>query len=225
MTTTTANTEKWYDKTWLVVILCLFIFPIGLYALWKSSKIAKGWKIAWTVIIGVLAIASLSGNKSSSTASNTSNSSNTSSASQDNSSNTPTYKKIGDQIDVGNFSYVVNNIRFTKTVGSDYSQKTADGIYLIIDVTFRNNDKEEHTLDNSLFKLTDENGTEFESSSDGETALEMEGKETLFLKECNPNITKSGLLIFEVPDKKVYDLHLSGGMWDGETTIVKLTGN
>lgn len=49
------------------------------------------------------------------------------------------------------------------------------------------------------------------------------GKETLFLKQCNPQITKSGLLIFEVPDKKAYDLHLSGGFWNGKTTVVKLT--
>lgn len=135
----------------------------------------------------------------------------------------PQYNKIGDQIDVGNFSYVVNDSKFAKTVGNEFSQKTADGVYLIVAVTFRNNDNKEHTLDNSFFKLTDENGTEFESSTEGETALEMSGKETLFLKQCNPHITKSGLLIFEVPEQKVYDLHLSGGFWSGKTAIVKLT--
>lgn len=138
-------------------------------------------------------------------------------------SDKPDYKKIGDQIEVGNFSYRVNSAKFAKTVGSDFAQKTADGIFLIVNVSFRNNDSEEHTLDNSFFKLTDENGTEFESSTDGEAALEMSGQETLFLKQCNPQITKSGLLIFEVPGKKVYDLHLSGGFWSGKTAVVKLT--
>ncbi|MCC6760569.1 MAG: DUF4352 domain-containing protein [Chitinophagaceae bacterium] len=133
------------------------------------------------------------------------------------------YNKIGDQIEVGNFTYKVNGIKFAKSVGNEFTRKTADGIYLIANVTFRNNDNEEHTLDNSFFKLTDENGTEFQSSTDGETALEMSGQETLFLKQCNPQITKSGLLIFEVPNKKVYDLHLSGGFWNGKTAVVKLT--
>lgn len=132
-------------------------------------------------------------------------------------------KKIGDQVHVGNFSYVVNNIKFAKTVGNDFLQKSADGVFLLVSVTFRNNDNEEHTLDNSFFKLTDENGTEFSSSSDGSSALEMSGHETLFLKECNPHISKSGLLVFEVPDEKVYDLHLSGGFWNGKTAVVKLT--
>jgi hypothetical protein len=138
-------------------------------------------------------------------------------------SSQPVYNKMGDQIEVGNFSYVINSAKFAKSIGNEFSRQTADGIYLIVNMTFRNNDKEEHTLDNSFFKLSDENGTEFQSSTEGETALEMSGQETLFLKQCNPHITKSGLLIFEVPDKKVYDLHLSGGFWNGETAVVKLT--
>jgi hypothetical protein len=32
-------------------------------------------------------------------------------------------------------------------------------------------------------------------------------------------------LIFEVPRKATYDLHLSGGFWSGETATVKLTEN
>ncbi|HTJ14525.1 MAG TPA: DUF4352 domain-containing protein, partial [Dinghuibacter sp.] len=81
----------------------------------------------------------------------------------------PTSRKIGDPVDVGNFSYVVNNAKFLKEVGGELDRKKADGVFLVINVTFRNNDKEEHTLDNSLFKLTDDKGTEFESSSDGES--------------------------------------------------------
>jgi hypothetical protein len=133
------------------------------------------------------------------------------------------YNKIGDQIEIGNFSYVVNNASFAKSVGNEFAKETADGIFLIVNMTFRNNDNEEHTLDNSFFKLTDENGTEFETSNDGSTALEMSHKPTLFLKQCNPQITKSGFIIFEVPEKKVYDLHLSGGFWSGKTALVKLT--
>lgn len=132
------------------------------------------------------------------------------------------YSKIGDQINVGNFSYVVNGIQYKKSIGDEMMNQVADGIYLIIDLTFRNNDTEEHTLDNSFFKLTDETGTEFSSSTDGESALEMSGKSTLFLKQCNPKISKRGFLVFEVPEKKVYDIHLSGGFWSGNTALVKL---
>lgn len=49
----------WYEKTWLVTLLCIFIFPIGLYALWKNSYISNGWKIGVTVIIGLIVIANI----------------------------------------------------------------------------------------------------------------------------------------------------------------------
>ena len=57
--TSTQSTTHWYNKTWLVVILCIFFFPIGLYALWKSSVISKGWKIGGTILVGLLVIAAI----------------------------------------------------------------------------------------------------------------------------------------------------------------------
>jgi hypothetical protein len=193
----------------------------------KKKKMGLGKKIL--IGIGILFVIGIIGSqldkdKNGKPSTSSSSSSSDKKTSADNSSdNAPEYKKIGDQIEVGNFSYVVNSAKFAKTIGGEYSQKTADGVFLIVNVTFRNNDNEEHTLDNSFFKLTDEAGTEFSSSSEGETALEMSGQETLFLKQCNPHIAKSGLLVFEVPDKKVYDIHLSGGFWNGKTAVVKLT--
>ncbi len=51
--------DIWYEKTWLVVMLCLFFFPVGLYALWKNSLIATGWKIAVSIFIAVVIFANL----------------------------------------------------------------------------------------------------------------------------------------------------------------------
>jgi hypothetical protein len=60
MTSVTASNDQWYNKTWLVILLCLFVFPVGLYALWKSEKIPKGWKIGLTVLFGLLVYAAFS---------------------------------------------------------------------------------------------------------------------------------------------------------------------
>lgn len=46
------NSNSWYNKTVVVVLLLIFIFPVGLYALWKNDKAPKGLKIAVTVLIG-----------------------------------------------------------------------------------------------------------------------------------------------------------------------------
>lgn len=51
--------EPWYNQTWLVVLLCIAFFPIGLYALWKNENVSKGWKYGVYSIFGVALIAVL----------------------------------------------------------------------------------------------------------------------------------------------------------------------
>ncbi len=60
---TEATNSKWYDKKWLVALLCILFFPVGLYALWMSRFIGKGWKIGVTIFIGLIFLASLGGDK------------------------------------------------------------------------------------------------------------------------------------------------------------------
>jgi hypothetical protein len=60
--------NNWYDKTWLVLLLCFIFFPIGLFALWKNSSIPKIWKILITIfIIIILAVAFSDDTKTSTT--------------------------------------------------------------------------------------------------------------------------------------------------------------
>jgi len=50
------NEQKWYDKKWLVLVLCLFIFPVGIYAFWKNTTIKPQSKIAIIIIVTLLAL-------------------------------------------------------------------------------------------------------------------------------------------------------------------------
>lgn len=67
------NRAAWYEKKWIVALLCIVFFPVGLYALWKNSEISKGWKIGVTVLIVLIVIAIIGekDGKSSSVNSNT----------------------------------------------------------------------------------------------------------------------------------------------------------
>lgn len=56
----TSAEKKWYDNTWLVIILCIVFFPVGVYALWKNQSISKGWKIGVTVLIAIILIVNFS---------------------------------------------------------------------------------------------------------------------------------------------------------------------
>ena len=129
---------------------------------------------------------------------------------------------IGQPTEVGNFIYTVEKTNFRKSIGDEFLNQQADGIYLLVTLSIKNISNESRTLDNSLFKLTDDNGTEYESSTDGSTALEFSGGKSIFLKQCQPNITTKGTLVFEVPQKSEYNLHLSGGFWNGTTAVIRI---
>ena len=55
--------KKWYDNKFIVHLLLIIFFPVGLYALWKSNTIAKWWKITATVLISLIVIANLADDK------------------------------------------------------------------------------------------------------------------------------------------------------------------
>lgn len=129
---------------------------------------------------------------------------------------------IGDPVQVGDMVFQVNEIGFAKTIGNDFVKETADGIFLLINMSMKNISKKSKTIDNSLFKLQDKEGAEYEFSTKGSTTLEMSGNKTLFLKQCQPNIVTSGILVFEVPKEGNYLLHMSDGMWSGKTAKVLL---
>lgn len=129
---------------------------------------------------------------------------------------------IGKPIQIGYFIYTVQNVSFIKTIGNKYIEDTADGIYMLVTLTIKNISDETRTLDGSLFAVTDKNGAKYEFSTDASTTLEMSGKKTLFLKECQPNITTKGVLVFEVPEKAEYYLHLIGSFWGVNSVKVLL---
>jgi len=43
--------KKWYDRTLLVLFLCIIFFPVGLFALWRGKSMNMFWKIVITIII------------------------------------------------------------------------------------------------------------------------------------------------------------------------------
>lgn len=129
---------------------------------------------------------------------------------------------IGVPVEAGHFIYTVQKISYKKSVGDSFNGSTADGIYLLVDLSIKNISDETRTLDGTSYYVTNKNGVKYEYSVDGATSLEMAGKNTIFLKECQPNITTTGVVIFEVPQKDEYYLHLAGDFWGRKSSKVLL---
>lgn len=129
---------------------------------------------------------------------------------------------IGQEVKIGHFVYVVNGISFKKRIGDDIINETADGVYLLINLSIKNISKETKMLDNSSFVLTDKNNVKYEYAMNASATLELSGYKTLFLKECQPSILTKGWLVFEVPYPDEYYLHLVGSFWGGKSKKILL---
>lgn len=213
----------------IIAMLSIVAFVVGMFSP-KVVKCSTRGKVA-LIYVSTFLVASIVGtsisddvdsnsNEMSSYA--TENDTETGDSLNQNKEKKPQEATIGTEVHVGNFAYRVDDIAFKKTVGNEFVRENADGVFLIVYLSLVNIDNESHTLDNSMFSLTDMDGIEYEYSIDGSTAIEMSGHKTIFLKQCQPKIATSGILIFEVPQKKEYYLNLIGNSWGTKSVKVLL---
>jgi hypothetical protein len=124
---------------------------------------------------------------------------------------------IQQEVSIDKFAYTVNSVEETKQITAQYLDPiTSDsGKFVVINVTFKNNDKQARLLDTELFKLTTADGTEYSANTDAD--FNLNGDATMFMEEVNPNATRTGKIAFEVPaDANEYTLNVSSGLgWSG----------
>ena len=51
----TTKKQEWYHKKGIIIILCIFVLPLGLYAFWKHSKAPNFLNIVYSFIIIIFA--------------------------------------------------------------------------------------------------------------------------------------------------------------------------
>jgi len=229
----TSDAQKWYEKRVNIIILCILFPPIGLPLMWRSKlgtpKSRKWITIVWGSVwlIGLIVQMNQNQNRIRQETSPVSAPSSPTPGAREMKAE-PMQARIGDDVKVGNFTYKVKDVGFIKNIENDFVNQRADGIYLLIELSIKNTSRESRTLDSSMFKVKDQAGVIYEYSTEGSTALDIvmsaeKSYKSLFLRQCQPNISTKGVLVFEVPDKKkTYTLEVSGGVWSGKTADILL---
>lgn len=213
---------KWYDKTWLVIVLCIIFFPVGLYALWKNQSISKGWKIGVTVVIALIVLAQIGKDeKGSSTSAD--NSSSSSSEQTEQKTEAPKGVGIGETLRTDYFDITVNKVSLEDRVntGNEFADlKPEQGnLYLIINASFKNTDKESRMLmDGSVW--INYNGKDYEFDKAETVMLEGWG---LLLDQINPLTTKTTNLVYKIPAEIKGNAYWQPGRADSDQKI--LLGN
>ena len=129
---------------------------------------------------------------------------------------------IGETVDVGDVTYVVNSVDSATNVGGEYGQNSK-GTYLLVNVTVTNNGDESLTVDNSLFKLLND-GKEYDS--DSTAGIYANDDSSFFLESVNPELSLTGNVVFDVSDTVINSeskqLQVSTGFWGTETGLIDL---
>lgn len=112
-----------------------------------------------------------------------------------------------------NVGVAIAKIQTMDTIDGSFSSKRAQGVFKVLYVVVSNEQKDAVTIDANSYKLIDDQGREFSHSIEGDTALQMSDRETLFLKKVNPGITTGGWIAFDVPkNANIKSMQFRGGM-------------
>lgn len=176
----------------------------------------KKWWVWVIAVIVVISVASNSGKDSGKTTSTSTGEGAKATSGQTQSKSQEEQKfKIGDTVKVGDIEYIVSDVKDSKSIGTNqYLKKETDSNFVTIKVTVKNTSDKAKTIDTSMFKLKDSKGIAY-SADAGVDMYANEAGKSFFLQQANPNVPKTGNIVFETPTKNAdepFTLEVSGGM-------------
>lgn len=212
--------KKWFQQDWAIVLLLVVFFPVGLYLMWKHAKWSQKAKGIVTGVLALVVVASVALKPPEPTKTAESNKPKVQQEDKKTENKTEN-KKSEDQVFAlnqpatdGDFIFTVTGVTKTKTLGNEFTQKSAQGEFAIVAIRIENKGKKTKTFDTSMAKVKDSNGREFERSVDGQTAKGLsQGQIDLFLQQIQPGSAVTGDIVFDLPaDATVFNLVAKGSL-------------
>lgn len=192
--------KPFYKRVWFIVLVGLFVIG-GLQS--------------------VLGGGSNSSTSSSQDTSTTTQTKTEASASSSEKSEEVTYS-IGQEVPVGDVVYIVNSKEVNTNVGGEFG-KTANGIFLVLNVTVKNNGKEAITVTDDFFTLLK---GDVEYKSDSTAGIYANQDANFFLTEVNPENSVTGNVVFDITEETANDpsiqLRVQTGYFGTETGVINL---
>jgi hypothetical protein len=179
-----------------------------------TAKAAKPfYKKVWFWLVAVLAVivAGAAANAGTSSTSSSAGSADEPAAAA------PAPATIGTAVRDGDFEFTVTGVERGKTqLGGEYLSTTAQGEFVLVNLTVRNIGNEPGTLFDQNTKLFDAQGREFRPSSSA--AIYLPEQSNVIAQTINPGNQVSGTIVFDVPTGaqlasiQLHDSAFSGGV-------------
>lgn len=123
--------------------------------------------------------------------------------------------KIGNRVIAGDFAYTFNSMTTSKEIGENtygtFVGKKADGVFIILDVTIENIEKESKTiLIGSMIKIKDDQGRKY--SSDAMAGIYLK-EEAFTFTQLQPGLPKRGKIVFDVPENINGQIEVASGLF------------
>ncbi|NKX12567.1 DUF4352 domain-containing protein [Bacillus cereus] len=131
-------------------------------------------------------------------------------------------KELSKEGESSKVKIAVGSVESKDSVGGEYLNEKAQGVFKVVEITITNNQKDAITVDANSFKLVDNKDREFTYSTQAQTAFDVGngGKSDFFLKQLNPGLSQTGKIIFDVPaDAQGLVLKARGGMMGKEIKL------
>ena len=124
--------------------------------------------------------------------------------------------KMNEPVKAGDLEFTVKSAEEVKDLKKQYMDtKTTEGKFMVVEVAVKNNDKEARLIDGEMFRLIGKDGTEYSSFTEGDMYVNNNDL-GFFLQEVNPKMSKTGKVVFEVPNEEGFKLQVSSGFgWSG----------
>ena len=122
--------------------------------------------------------------------------------------------------------YTVVQMEKVQTVGGEYFNKSADGVFYILRMRAMNTAKKSHNVRTRQMKLLDDQEREFDPSSEAEAALNVEEKKSVWSSQLQPGVTRDFNLVYDAPsDATGLKLRIpAGGFGFGRSATLRVPG-
>ena len=149
----------------------------------------------------------------------------TSSTSQDSSTSAKEVEhKMGEVVQVGDVEYTVLSKEVSTNVGGEYG-RNANGQYVILTVTVKNNGKKSITITDDFFKLL-QGEVEFDSDSTASIYAQDDHSAKFFWNDLNPGNSLTGKVVFDVSPETAaatdLKVQVQTGLWGTQKGVISL---